>query len=65
MRKSVCPWQAFPAKTKGFWVISFDYPGSGGGDTIATGKESTINRALGGSTYPGYKLVRSFLFKKI
>ena len=27
-------------------------------------KESTINRALGGSTYPGLKLVRSSLCKK-
>jgi hypothetical protein len=28
------------------------------------GKESTVNRALGGSTYPGKKLVRSSLCKK-
>jgi hypothetical protein len=28
------------------------------------GKESTINRALGGSTYPGWKLVHSPLCKK-
>jgi hypothetical protein len=28
------------------------------------GKESTVNRALGGGTYPGLKLVHSFLCKK-
>jgi hypothetical protein len=27
------------------------------------GKESTVNKALGGSTYPGLKLVRSSLCK--
>jgi len=33
-------------------------------DTISlNGKESPVNRALGGSTYPGSKLVRSSLCK--
>jgi hypothetical protein len=32
---------------------------------FCNGKESTGNRALGGSTYPGQKLVRSSLCKKI
>ena len=39
----------------------------GGGNleslTLANGKVSTINRALGGSTYPGEKLVCSSLCK--
>jgi hypothetical protein len=32
--------------------------------THDNGKESTVNRALGGSTYPGKKLVRSSHCKK-
>ncbi len=34
------------------------------GHACFNGKESTVNRALGGSTYPGQKLVRSSLRKK-
>ncbi len=37
-----------------------------GGKELAgkNGRESTVNRALGGSTYPGKKLVHSSLCKK-
>jgi hypothetical protein len=30
---------------------------------LSNGKESTVNRALGGSAYPGKKLVCSSLYK--
>ncbi len=46
------------------YCCSVVLPPVGKNFALSNGKASTINRALGGSTYPSYKLVHSSLCKK-